>query len=277
MNASEHTQLINMFLGLCYRTNHWPNTLRDLGYRPKLIEPSIGLRSSERINPDVVAVSNRLSHVIITECKGGSSIDADQDDRYRRLAAEDLRPHVEVRGSGRPRHTVCYTDSRRNHGRLKRHTSFPFITFGDRSMSISGSFGDARLDKALCGETSLHGMGPPAAYYPFSPNDDDRFVARHVLRGIHSHVVITRGKTHIGEVRETAKSIFELVHRRELISSRHRNRLVSKIEKILAMLLDREAELRLQVSAIEGGGYDARSAHGLGITCDRLIEQYGAR
>ncbi len=61
-NASMHTRLINMFVGLCTNTERWPSILFDLGYDVRLIEPTMGMQSANKINPDVIAVSEDLSH-----------------------------------------------------------------------------------------------------------------------------------------------------------------------------------------------------------------------
>ena len=85
MEAGPHTRLINMFMGLCMNTVGWPNILGELGYEVQLIEQTVNLRSTRKVAPDVVAVSNKTVHAIVAECKFGE-IKADQDQRYQQLA-----------------------------------------------------------------------------------------------------------------------------------------------------------------------------------------------
>ena len=56
--AGTHTRLINMFMGLCADTRHWPNVLAKMGYKVQLIEQSVSLQSAKKAVPDVVSVSN---------------------------------------------------------------------------------------------------------------------------------------------------------------------------------------------------------------------------
>lgn len=81
MAAKPHAGLINMFVGLCACTQMWPNTLFGLGYRVKPIEQAVSLKSGLKTTPDLIVVSNRLAHAIVADCKGGNSMDGDQDRR----------------------------------------------------------------------------------------------------------------------------------------------------------------------------------------------------
>ena len=58
MVAGTHTRLVNMFMGLCVDTRHWPNVLAKLGYKVQLIEQSVSLQSAQKAVPDAVPVSN---------------------------------------------------------------------------------------------------------------------------------------------------------------------------------------------------------------------------
>ena len=79
MSTSRHTRLINMIIGLCSKTACWPSVLHDLGYEVQLIEQTISLReSSQKITPDVIAVSNPLKHAIVIDCKSGKTLTWDR-------------------------------------------------------------------------------------------------------------------------------------------------------------------------------------------------------
>jgi len=136
--ASEHTRLINKFIGLCKKTAKWPTILFDLGYDVQLIEQSISLKSAQKITPDVVAVSEKLLHAVVTDCKGGNNIDGEQDAKYQELVPDDLKFHVTIHAPDQLRHSVCYVDNRSNHSQLEPHTELPFITFGDDAVQGVG-------------------------------------------------------------------------------------------------------------------------------------------
>ena len=136
-NANEHTRLINRVIGLCQDAAYWPNVLHSLGYAVQLIEKTISLRSSsQKVTPDVVAVSNRLVHAMVIDCKSGTNINQDQDSRYESLEPYDLAYHVTVHDPTRLTHIVCYADSIANHKSLEPYTKLPFITFGPDAVCI---------------------------------------------------------------------------------------------------------------------------------------------
>ena len=125
MHASEHTRLMNKFIGLCHDTVSWPNILRQLGYKVQLVEQTISLKSAEKIVPDVVAVSERLSHAIVADCKSGNNIDAKQDCRYLQLTPGDLT-YVTVHDTNQLTHIVCYVDNDSNHTALETTHNLAF-------------------------------------------------------------------------------------------------------------------------------------------------------
>ena len=273
--ASTHTELINMFAGLCAKTRGWPHVLYDLGYRVRLVEQTIDMRSGHKINPDVVAVSEDLSHAIVADCKSGSNISAEQDERYGELEPGDLAYHVTVSGPGSLGHAVCYVDSSATHDRLARHTRFPFITFGPNSVVGHGSFGQPRLDEKLSVPTALEYAEVPDSFYPFAPDDEGDVVAPRVLRGLASYVRETRGKAlpPIAD-REAHKRILELVHpHTKAMSSKHRARLVDRIWKMTNMLLSSDRDLREMVRKIEGGEGSQATMQRFSAACERLIKE----
>lgn len=82
MYASAHTRLMNKFIDLCNNVDSWPTILYDLGYRIKLVVQKISMET-DSVTPDIVVMSNTLSHSVVVDCKNGRSIDRDQDDRHK--------------------------------------------------------------------------------------------------------------------------------------------------------------------------------------------------
>ena len=181
MAASRHTKLINMFMGICSNVDEWPSTLFDLGYRVRRIEQTVRLQSAQKATPDMIAVSNKLGHVIVAECKGGNNIDKDQDEIYKQLTLEDLRPHIKIHGNAGMRHTVCYVDMADNHASLEPHTEFPFTTFGRSRVELHGSLGHDAVDGGF-EDASRDGAREPTFLYPFSPDDPDYVVVPLILQ-----------------------------------------------------------------------------------------------
>ena len=190
MGISEHTRLVNRVIGLCKDAACRPGVLHDLGYAAQLIEQSISLRkSSQKITPDVVAVSNKLLHAIVIDCKGGTNIDLDQDRRYESLESRDLTYHVTVHDPNQLTHVACYADEVANHKSLEPHTRLPFITFGPEEVGGKRDFGRTEVNDKLRKGVSLKDMLEPTGYYPFSPDDEDSSVIPHVLTGLLAYLV----------------------------------------------------------------------------------------
>ena len=261
-----------MFMGLCACTQRWPDTLFGLGYRIKLIEQAVSLKSGLKTTPDLIAVSNRLAHAIVADCKGGSSIDEDQDRRCLELAPEDLLPHVRIYDQSRLKHAVCYVDTSDNHGSLAPHTAFPFIAFGRDRVTVHGSFGRGDIDSSFA-HVALDRTREPTLFYPFSPDDPDHVVVPLVLQ----ELIAVAWKRDEFDVHDpgTREAILAKIHKHaDLISDRHWNELVKKIDRTIDRLLDESSDLRDHVSNL---GSDARrpsTMQGLKRTCESLAAEY---
>lgn len=77
--SSDHTRLMNIFLGLSMNIPKWPNTLKQLGYEVEIIEGDI-----PEANPDLIFTSRRLDHSLIIECKSKNT-EEKQINKYLQL------------------------------------------------------------------------------------------------------------------------------------------------------------------------------------------------
>jgi len=273
--ASEHTRLINKFIGLCKNTIKWPKLLHELGYEVQLIEQTINLESAEKVTPDVVSVSNKHHHTIVTDCKGGNNIDSDQDRRYSILKSDNMKYYVTTHDSNQLTHTVSYVDHQTNHANLKSHTKFPFITFGESNVQGDGDFGFKELNEKLCKSTSLDGMREPTGYYPFSPDDEDYVIAPHILRGLISFLT-TKGRRSRAQilVPSTFLEILKIIHPYDLVSTRHKDRLIKKIEEIINLCMKSSKDFNEQIFKIEKGEYNTSTLRSLVKICEKLLADY---
>ena len=85
---SDHTKLMNIFIGLGMNIPKWPNTLKQLGYEVEIIEGDI-----PETNPDLIFTSRRFDHSLVIECKS-KSIEEKQINKYLQLREE---PSVLIR------------------------------------------------------------------------------------------------------------------------------------------------------------------------------------
>ena len=272
MHAGEHTRLVNRFIGLCHDTLSWPNTLWQLGYEVQIIEQAISLESAVKIVPDVIAVSRKLSHAIVTDCKSGSSIKTEQDNRYTQLTSNNLAYHVTTHDSNLLSHIVCYVDNESNHVSLEPHTTLPFITFGQDMVRTKGDFGNQETNEKMQNPIPLTGMKEPTVYYPFSPNDEDHFVIPHVLTGLVSYLTKKRRPSARVQDLSTAGKILESIHPcYKEFSTKHKNDLVRKVRKMIHVSLASNSKFKEQILKIESGEYSIGTLQSLSGTCTEIV------
>ena len=242
-----------------------------------MIEQTISLgESAQKIAPDVVAVSNKLVHAIVVDCKGGANIEPDQDRRYESLKSRDLTYHITVHDPKRLTHVTCYADDADVHKLLEPHTELPFITFGRDMMSGKRDFGKKQVNDKLCKPVSLEGMLEPTGHYPFSPDDEKAAIIPHVLPGLLSHL-IKRGRSKTPTVADstTAESILKIIHPfHEQIDSRHKKRLAESIKIVIDMCKDSNSEFKQQLAKIEDGKAVPSTIQSLHRICNELIDKY---
>jgi len=105
---SEHTVLVNGMIGLCTKTRGWPSTLKDLGYKVEYIEPTFINSEGKKVNPDILFTSNKLIHALITECKGGISVEDEQLEKYSKITVDTVRNWVSVYDASRLSLDLCF-------------------------------------------------------------------------------------------------------------------------------------------------------------------------
>lgn len=235
-SQSEHTALINMFIGICTNDVGWPSILYDLGYRVKRIEGRLPLGyDAKSTRPDVVAASNKLNHAMVAECKSGKNIDPEQDGKYRTLKSSDIHKCVKTHDAGRLTHTVCYVVPETYHGRLADHTTLPFIVFSASSMYGSGDFGHQILNEQLLKHTSIKKSQAPRNYYSFSPRDDKPILLKKICAGIISYAMQKGNMSRLPlNSKNVEECILETTHSyAKKIDTSHRNLLTSKIREII--------------------------------------------
>ena len=277
MFSSEHTRLINKFIGLCKDTMKWPSILSDLGYNVQLIEQIISIKkTAEKIKPDVVAVSNKYNHAIVVDCKSGKNIDVDQDKRYQNIESSDLTYYVTVHDKNRLSHCSCYVDNESNHTVIKPYASLPLVTFYKECIEGEGDFKLKQLNDTLCKKISLTGMYEPSSFYPFSPDDEDYQIVPHVLRGLISYLSRKGLKTRpVIQSTQTYSDILEVIHPFYAnIEINHREQLTNKIEKMISMFIKSNEKFKEQISKIEKGDLHPATFKSLAEICEGIISDF---
>ena len=272
MLANDHTRLINKFIGLCKKDPEWPSTLRDMGYRAKLVEYTIRSRESGTVRPDIIAVSERLLHAIVADCKSGRRIDPDQDRRYSALRPEDLTPHVAIHDPKRLTHDACYVDNQSNHAFLERDTQLPFITFQEASVVKHGKFTLPELDRELSSSVPLDAACEPFSYYAFSPDDSVAVIVPRIMRAAFSCLNRNPESLKLTDP-EFIDRIMLVLYPANLLGSAHARDLRKKIRETMSMLIDTNSKLKDHVLKLEAK-YSTSTAQAMARTCMDIAKQY---
>lgn len=268
-----------MFIGLCKKTSKWPDTLRELGYDVQFIEREVSIMdSTEKVVPDIVAVSNRYHHAIVADCKGGYSFnDGDQDFRYHKITPSDLyHAGVDVKERRRLTHVACYADDESNHESLAPHTDLPFITFGHDAVRATGDFKNDKTNRKLQEQIPLENTSEPTIFYSFAPDDDDKFVVQHVLNGLFDYISSAKpGQYASIQTDDAAKEILKLTHPyHKVISPRHKRVLAKRIKDVIKHLVRTNVRFREQITRIEGGERGVVTLQSFADTCQKIIDDF---
>lgn len=276
MLPSEHTRLINRFIGLCKNTVGWPNTLGELGYEVQLIEQEISLQDASRVHPDVIAVSNKKLHALVTDCKSGKNLEKDQLDRYTKLIPKDLHNWVTTYDNNHLTHTVCISNCENNSKIQRNFTKFPFLIFHSDKIIGDGDLGHKDLNRAFSSPISLIGMHEPLSYYPFSHEDHKNVIAPHVLRGLVSFLVKKGHKVRPKALSEsTAEAILEIVHPfTSYMSTKHKTNLRNVIIEIIKLAISSNSDFKEQVTKLENDDFNHATLKSLANTCEKIAQEF---
>lgn len=272
MLASEHTLLLNMLIGLCYRTKTWPYILADCGYKLQVIEQPMRTKSGDLIEPDVIVSSNRERHALVFECKGGKNVNTDQERKYMTLDTRTLGMWITVRPS-LDRHTVSYAVTREGVPRISEHTGLPLLVFGDSDIRVRGDLGSGCLNQILSSPVPLDNMKVPATHYPYGPNETAAAMAPHIYQGI-AHLVNTNAASADIASDEMVDRIFEINHmHREMLSQATTGKIKAKIKKTIKSQFLTDSKVRGLLDKLRSGTGSQATWASLLAACKKNVER----
>lgn len=216
----------------------WPSTLLEHGYRVHAIERSVRV-GGKSVVPDIILLNEAEAHMLVVDCKGGANIKREQDARYARMRLEDIleaaRPPCEVRS-----HTFAYAASEEHAARMRGHTDFALIAFGDHAVRGIGCFGHERLTGELqAGVTIGSAARLRLARYPFSINGAEEEIDAAVTTAIQSWRLARRGARILAN-RATAREVLRAAHPfHEKFAPAHRAELVDVVRLSIGRMLAR--------------------------------------
>jgi hypothetical protein len=194
--------------------------------------------------PDLVVASNRLLHSLVFELKGGKTLDIDQLKRYSSLMPNDLR-WVTVFDRTHLQLDVCICDFAENHSPIKMiNQQFPMLTFGSEYLTKEGTFKRDKLNEAFGVPIDLRGKLQPLSFYPFSDEDEDSYIAVHVVRTLLS-IALKNAKGGPDVFEEKIITFDEIIASKfnyvwKVLSLEHKKALKSKISEVIERFLAKE-------------------------------------
>jgi hypothetical protein len=203
---------MNYIIGMCKDEKNWISDLKKHGYEVQIIEQKIHcVKDNSSVKPDLIVVSNSFSHAIVFELKGGKTIKKEQLDRYANLTPDDLR-YVTVYDRKRLQMDVSLCDFEENHADIKKVNNdiFPVLIFNEGvELKKENNFKFEELNKIFNAPISLKEKTPPTHYYPFSEDDDDTYIALHVIRAMISLLQRNVKKRKYDNLREFKDSLIK--------------------------------------------------------------------
>lgn len=186
-----------------------------------------------------------------------------------------MKYYITIHDTNQLTHIITYIDNHLNHPNLQPFTQHSFITFGNDNIHSTNDFGYKELNEKSKNPITLSEMREPTGYYPFSPNDEDYVIAPHVLRGFISYLVM-KGKKTAPQIKDpqTYVEILKLIHPYNLVSTRHNEQLLKKIEYLIDVFMKSSIEFSEQILKIEKNEYSSATLRSLVKICQKLIEDY---
>ena len=263
---TNHTRLINYLIGFCKNDPKWISPLWELKYKPRIIEQTIGLSDGASIKPDIILGTDRFGHMLVCECKGGSTISKKQTERYEKLTVKDLSRWVRLQ-TGSMSHDVCYVLLKVSPEFIQN--TFPVLVFSDRVEKHGKKFSLEPLEKVFLQSNDISDLTPPLSYYPFSSEDDVNEITAYVLRAI-----VSLAQKKCGMPAENAQRLDKILcetHKMyKVMSSRHKNELKEKIGRIISELSGKYPDFKAYLD----GQHNSQTAQSNFInTCQTILRK----
>lgn len=122
--------------------------------------------------------------------------------------------------------------------------TFPMLTFSSENLKKTREFKVAKLNEAFKEPIILKGKMPSLLYYPFSEEDDDSYIAFHVIRALLS-IAMKNIKGGPDVFEKSIISCDEIVAHKfnrvwKTLSQEHRGRLGDKIREVIKRIMAKE-------------------------------------
>ncbi|MDG6905493.1 MAG: hypothetical protein JRN20_06905 [Nitrososphaerota archaeon] len=275
--------MINYVIGFCKNSETWIHPLEELGYEVRLIEQSIRLMESKNdsVKPDVVAVSNKLLHSLVFDCKSGKNIETDQAARYKELTDADLLRWVgdKVYATKGFSHEICYVciEDHRN-SVTSNMTDFPVLSISKEKVSKTGSFAKQALESKFKADIPLDSrMVEPLSYYPFSSTEDRSVIIPYVMRAIITLLIDKkrRGAKIFDHSTYQNDEIMTTIHKMWNVISQEEQKALHQItQEILDHLRVQYPKFHEQILEIQSSSSDSKVAiSNLVETCEQIAKE----
>ena len=246
-NPCSHTMLINSAIGFCMKDDSWIHPLADLKYKPELIEQTIGTKvPTERVQPDVVATSQKLNHSVVIECKGGKTLDTTQISKYHHLTPQDIIRWVRVYDPNQHTLDICLLIYKTNETTILNRINIPVLSLSDMTLEKHNEFSKQQLNQKFSEPIPTTSLMPPISYYPFSEIDDRRVIIPHAMRAMQLAIDARTDQIDVTDPELfISDAIMKQIHRVwDIISKEQQRALKLKVTKVIKELIQSYPDLK---------------------------------
>ncbi len=270
-NLSESTKLMNCIIALSKKSPDFPYPLFTKGFQVEAIEPTILLESGQAVRPDVQLKRNTTNNLLMFECKDGFC-EGDQLTRYQNLSVADIiRGHCTDLPSSSLSLNLVYFGTKAKEEKLlgsitHNGNRFPILILDTQKIYLGGNnrFGVAELDEIF---TEITFDKPvPESYIPFTINDSNKLILRHVLREL---VTYAGSEVALDDMLKKLFPDYGLFSRDAITA------LKGRIGNLLQKINAENPTWAEYVSKREGGKYRVsdRGLKGFKTLCTKIIEK----
>jgi len=180
VELGDHTKLMNIMIGLCYKVPKWPNPFLQKNYVISKIELKI-----HQSNPDIIITNKKKNHSIIFECKSSDNLKESQMAKYDKIRNNPilLIQSGKVPITHKDQFIVdpvysSFKDLSKNELISKYNMLCIYVKKGinckiDSLILTRGVFRNTHVNKIFPIDTSKD--EPPYRLYPFDENDKELF------------------------------------------------------------------------------------------------------
>ncbi|ODS42802.1 MAG: hypothetical protein MSIBF_05855 [Candidatus Altiarchaeales archaeon IMC4] len=186
---SNSTRLINVLIGLSIPNPQYRPVLYERGYQLEYIEPHFTDTNGKLVNPDLQCKSHEEKNLVFFECKLGA-IEHEQALKYKGLTKEDIvNSNITSLDMSKCQFEIIYFCDENSKEKVKKGDEihkygFPILSCNENSISLEVNNIKGKVLNQIFSEGVKIPDKPPLSFYPFGPDDKERYVAPAIFQSL---------------------------------------------------------------------------------------------